>query len=184
MKHRYFYGIGYRIVKSVTTNKKEYFLWQNMLRRCYDPKHVRYKNYGGNGVFVCNRWHCFDYFIEDLPKIKGWDEQLFKNGKLQLDKDYLQKHKKIKSYSLKGCIWLSQKENSLYQPNQMKEFIAISPTGIEYEAVNKNQFCKKHNLCPSNVSMVLNKHRKTHKKWRFYYKDAPDSSGVLNSIEI
>jgi len=34
----------------------EYRLYYGMLNRCYDPKNVRYKDYGGRGIEVCKEW--------------------------------------------------------------------------------------------------------------------------------
>ena len=56
-----------------------------MLHRCYDKSHIRYKDYGGQGIKVCQRWLCFEYFVEDISKID--DYELLKNGrKFQLDR--------------------------------------------------------------------------------------------------
>jgi hypothetical protein len=37
-------------------NQREYHTWQNMLARCYDPKHPSYPRYGGRGIGVCPEW--------------------------------------------------------------------------------------------------------------------------------
>jgi len=38
-----------------------------MIRRCTNPKDKRYKDYGGRGIFVCDRWlDSFDNFYEDM----------------------------------------------------------------------------------------------------------------------
>ena|ERR1035441_9918060 len=42
-----------------------------MMRRCYDPKHPGYKNYGGRGIAVCERWHDVRAFIEDIERELG-----------------------------------------------------------------------------------------------------------------
>jgi len=33
-----------------------YTSWANMIRRCTNPKHKSYKNYGGRRITVCKRW--------------------------------------------------------------------------------------------------------------------------------
>lgn len=43
-----------------------YWLWQNMIRRCTDPKNHAYKDYGGRGISVCDRWRSFDNFFADM----------------------------------------------------------------------------------------------------------------------
>ena len=34
----------------------EYRAWQQMIRRCHNPEHPAYANYGGRGIFVCDEW--------------------------------------------------------------------------------------------------------------------------------
>lgn len=44
----------------------EYVAWHHMLRRCRDPRCPEYKNYGGRGIVVCERWHDFGLFLADM----------------------------------------------------------------------------------------------------------------------
>lgn len=43
-------------------------IWQGMLRRCESPKCKCFKDYGGRGIRVCNRWHSFEHFLADMGK--------------------------------------------------------------------------------------------------------------------
>lgn len=45
---------------------KEYDAWQHMIQRCSNPKNPAYKNYGGRGIKVCERWLKFENFISDV----------------------------------------------------------------------------------------------------------------------
>ena len=40
--------------------------WHAMIDRCNNPDHLSYKNYGGRGITVCDRWLKFENFFEDL----------------------------------------------------------------------------------------------------------------------
>lgn len=44
----------------------EYKCWQQMRKRCENPKSQFYKDYGGRGIRVCDRWHIFENFLEDM----------------------------------------------------------------------------------------------------------------------
>jgi hypothetical protein len=47
-------------------------IWQGMLQRCYYEGHPGYKNYGGRGVIVCDRWRDdVHVFIEDIEREIG-----------------------------------------------------------------------------------------------------------------
>jgi hypothetical protein len=46
----------------------EYKTWAAMLGRCRNPKHQAYKNYGGRGITVCDRWLTFENFLADMGR--------------------------------------------------------------------------------------------------------------------
>jgi hypothetical protein len=43
-----------------------YLSWKSMLARCRNPKATGYEHYGGRGIAVCDRWHSFENFLEDM----------------------------------------------------------------------------------------------------------------------
>lgn len=44
-----------------------YCSWQNMKKRCFDPKNRDFPNYGGRGITVCDRWrNSFEAFLADM----------------------------------------------------------------------------------------------------------------------
>jgi hypothetical protein len=44
-----------------------YHVWLNMKARCYNPNNKYYKDYGGRGITVCDRWrNSFENFLEDM----------------------------------------------------------------------------------------------------------------------
>lgn len=44
----------------------EYRAWANARARCYNSKCQGYKNYGGKGITVCERWRTFENFFADM----------------------------------------------------------------------------------------------------------------------
>ena len=89
-------------------NKMVYWKWVNMLIRCYNEDfHKRQPSY--IGCSVCDRWLILSNFIEDVPKITGYNRERFLNGELELDKD--KKKDKNKCYVMKYCTWLPKPEN-------------------------------------------------------------------------
>ena len=49
-----------------------YSRWSNMRQRCENPKHPNYAIYGGRGIYVCDEWHDFGRFRDDLIAL-GYD---------------------------------------------------------------------------------------------------------------
>lgn len=158
---------GYKIKATWKGNEQFYNVWNGMLKRCYDSNHVRANSY--KNVQVCERWHCFDYFLEDVKQIEGWNEEEFKNKTIQLDKDYKQPNQEIKTYSKNTCMWLDKKKNNKFQSHHMKDFKAISPNGVEYKYNNQHECAREHNLDNISICACLKGKRKTHRGWKFQY---------------
>lgn len=48
------------------TDTKTYRAWEDMKKRCYKKNNKRYKTYGERGITVCDRWHNFNNFLNDM----------------------------------------------------------------------------------------------------------------------
>lgn len=93
-------------------------IWNHMIARCYNPNDSSYHMYGGAGVKVEGRWHCYENFLADLPSIPGFYEYLdYINGKSNIkydfDKDYIQDgvKKNNKLYSRETCMFIPKMLN-------------------------------------------------------------------------
>ena len=53
-----------------------------MMARCYSPRATGWKRYGGRGIKVCERWHTFENFRDDVGVHpgKGWSLDRPKNN--------------------------------------------------------------------------------------------------------
>lgn len=62
-----------KVIKAVKDKNKDnplYSTWMGIRKRCYDTNHCNYKNYGGRGIIMCERWFkSFTDFANDMgPK--------------------------------------------------------------------------------------------------------------------
>lgn len=97
-----------KAVKTGGKNKKAYRTWHNMITRCYcEDYHINHPTY--KDCEVCERWHCFANFLEDLPLIENYELWL-NNKDIALDKDIKIKGNRL--YSLDACCFLTRKENA------------------------------------------------------------------------
>ena len=58
-----------RLYNNGRTKLPEYRIWFKIKERCYNKNCKSYKDYGGKGIIVCNRWlNNFDEFYKDMGK--------------------------------------------------------------------------------------------------------------------
>lgn len=92
--HNYMHGIFAKGEGAYT-----YRSWRAMRVRCYDSSHENFKYYGGRGICVCDRWHVFVNFYEDMgarPKDTTLD-RINPDG----------------NYEPSNCRWATSKEQAL-----------------------------------------------------------------------
>ena len=95
---------------------KEYRLWEGIMSRCYQKDYLT-KNRGYEFAEVSDRWKRFDYFYEDVQKVKGydlWKEYHRLNPTIkniyEFDKDTIVPGNKI--YSLETVRFIHKKFNA------------------------------------------------------------------------
>ena len=91
-------------------NTKVYYAWERILQRCENPKRSGYKNYGGRGISVCEKWHKFENFFSDMghpPTPTHSIDRINNNG----------------NYEPNNCRWATAKEqNNNSRSNNFVEF--------------------------------------------------------------
>ncbi len=80
-----------------------YTSWMCMIRRCEDPSVNDFERYGGSGITVCQRWHTFTFFLEDM-------------GERPLH-HVLDRIDGSRGYEPSNCRWLTPKESANNRAN-------------------------------------------------------------------
>jgi hypothetical protein len=65
-----------------------YGILAQMIQRCENPGHWAYKYYGGRGIKVCDRWHDFRLFLEDVERDIGQRPDGMTLDRTNTDGDY------------------------------------------------------------------------------------------------
>ena len=100
------------IVKLNTTHgmssTKFYQVWYGMKTRCYNKNNKDYKNYGGRGIIMCDRWFgSIENFIEDM--YPSYLKHIKKFGKKGTSLDRIDV---MGNYEPSNCKWSTTQEQN------------------------------------------------------------------------
>jgi len=78
----------------------EYRTWAHIKNRCTDPNTKSFKDYGGRGIEMCQRWfNSFENFLDDM-------------GRRPPGKHSIERKNNDGNYEPSNCVWATYKEQA------------------------------------------------------------------------
>ncbi len=134
--------LGYKIpMEGSKINGKlsiEYNTYRHIKARCYTKSNPKYKNYGGRGIKVCDRWLLsFENFYADM-------------GKRPDNCDSIERDDVNGNYEPGNCRWATDQEQAVNKTNTIRLI-------VEGKEIHQNGLAKILGVCPHSISNHLRK---------------------------
>lgn len=114
-----------------------YTIFQDMVRRCYNPNRKSYPKYGGRGIYICDEWYTPGNFSEGFTRFAEWAMSHGYSDELSIDRI-----ENDGPYAPWNCRW-STREQQANNRSSINHYIFDGE-----ETLTIAQFNKKYNLPP------------------------------------
>jgi len=117
-------------------NTREYTSWECMKGRCQNPNNSGYKDYGGRGITVCERWQDFVNFYEDM----GSRPQNTTLGRIDNEKGYYPENVRWETNEQQSTNKRPRKDRK-FNSKDIEILISLRESGKSYSKIAKLYDC-------------------------------------------
>lgn len=133
------------------TKTPEYYAWVNIRTRCYNKNNINYKDWGGRGIRVCDRWlESFENFYADMGKRPSAKHSIDRYPNNDGD------------YEPSNCRWATD----FQQANNKRNIVLYESHGLK---MNLQGWANYFGVHQANLMNTL-KTKGIEKAYNFYYK--------------
>ena len=126
-----------------------YKIWKGIKTRCYNKNYREFKYYGGRGIKMCDRWHKFENFRDDM--LVSYKDTL-SIDRIDFNGDY----------TLDNCRWATPSEQCLNKRmfKLTREKVSeIRKKHNEGEYGVGKELAKEYKVSSATISEIVNKKR-------------------------
>ena len=122
----------------------EYGTWQNMKDRCNNKNNTNYKNYGGRGIVVCDKWeNSFIVFFADMG-LKPFPKAEID----RIDNDL--------GYYPENCRWATHTQNNQHQSTTKLTMEKAKEIRRRSGIITRKKLASIYGVCQSTINCIIN----------------------------
>lgn len=122
----------------------------SMKERIYNPNNSHYKDYGGRGINICERWLNFEFFLEDM--LKSYMEHVEKFGERNTTLDRIDVNG---DYEPNNCRWATFLEQGKNKRNNKEIKVTHKATGEVFIDASIRSISRKTGVSTHFIKTVL-----------------------------